>query len=250
MTEYLYEPNADELNYFNFHRAGCNCVSAHFHRSTEMLFVLEGEIRVVVNGVDRLLHAGDISVANSYDVHYYQSVGNSTVYILLFGDSYLNGSEFSGKCFENFLPACKKHELIFRFLRFYDENVTEPNFALRQGMVNIILGLIADCDGFSVKKRSESNTFVEVLTYLDLHYREDLTLEKLASHFGYTKNYFSMMFNKLTGKHFREYLNELRMEKMNKLMSENKNMTVTYAALTSGFGSLNSYYRAAGKKKS
>ena len=88
------------------------------------------------------------------------------------------------------------------------------------------------------------------MSYLDAHYMEDLKLDDLSSYFGYTKNYFSMLFNRLTGKHFREYLNELRVEKMNKLMTENKNMTVTYAALSSGFGSLNTYYRAIGKKKS
>lgn len=250
MKEYFYESNADELNYFNFHRANWNCMSAHFHRSTEILFVEEGEIRVVINGVDRLLHAGDISVSNSYDVHYYQSEKNSSVYVLLFGDSYLNKSAFGEKCFENFLPATEKHDLIFRFLRFYYENVQENSSLVRQGMVNIILGLIAECDGLSEKKRNKSNTFTEVLKYIDAHYREDLTLQSLSTQFGYTKNYFSMLFNKVTGKHFREYLNELRMEKMGKLRAENKNMTVTFAALSCGFGSLNSYYRASGKNKS
>lgn len=249
MQQYVYEPNADELNYFNFHTAKRNCVNAHFHRSTEILFVREGEIRVVINGVDRLLRAGDISVANSYDVHYYQSAGNSSVYILLFGDNYFERS-LSGKRFENFLPASEKHEPIFRILQFFHENVKEPNALLRQGIVSSVLGMIVECDGLSERKRNESNTFTEVLSYLDAHYMEDLKLDDLSSYFGYTKNYFSMLFNRLTGKHFREYLNELRVEKMNKLMTENKNMTVTYAALSSGFGSLNTYYRAIGKKKS
>lgn len=251
MKEYFYESNADELNYFNFHRATWNCMSAHFHRSTEILFVEEGEIRVVINGVDRILHAGDISVSNSYEVHYYQSEKNSSVYVLLFGDSYFNESLFGEKCFENFLPATAKHDLIFRFLRFYYENMQQETAPLvRHGMVEIILGLIADCDGLGDKKRNKSNTFAEVLLYIDTHYYEDLTLQSLSAQFGYTKNYFSMLFNKVTGKHFREYLNELRMEKMGKLMAENKNMTVTFAALTCGFGSLNSYYRALRKNKS
>lgn len=250
MQQFIYEPDSDELNYFNFHMAMCNCVSAHFHRSTEILFVREGSMRVAINGVDRLLKEGDISIANGYDVHYYQSAGNSSVYILLFGDNYFNEQYLGGKRFENFLPASAKRIEIFRLLDFYYENVKDPNPLLKQGLVSSVLGLIVEQNGMSDKKRDENSIFAEVLSYIDAHYMENLKLDTLASRFGYTKNYFSMLFNRLTGKHFREYLNELRIEKMNKTMMGDKKMTVTYAALSSGFGSLNSYYRAVLKKKS
>lgn len=89
MQQYFYESDADELNYFNFHTAVCNCMSAHFHRSTEMLFVRDGAVRVGINGTERILTAGEFSVVNGYDVHYYESEGSSSVYVLLFGDSYI-----------------------------------------------------------------------------------------------------------------------------------------------------------------
>lgn len=248
MRHYFYESDADELNYFNFHAAVCNCMGAHFHRSTEMLFVREGAMRVVINGVERRVTAGEFSVVNGYDVHYYESEGNSSVYVLLFGDSYLNESVFKGKSFENFPPANGKHEMIFRLLDFYYENVKEMNFLMRQGFISSVLGLVVESDGLTDRKKNEPNTFTEILSYIEAHCRDDLKLEELARRFGYTKNYFSMIFNKLTGKHFREYLNELRIEKMSKLKQENKDVTVTFAALSSGFCSLNSYYRAVKKK--
>lgn len=140
--------------------------------------------------------------------------------------------------------------MIFRLLDFFYENFKDMNFLVRQGFIGSILGLVMESEGLIARKQNEPNDFIEVLSYIEAHCREDLKLEDLANRFGYTKNYFSMIFNKLTGKHFREYLNQLRIEKMNKLMSGDKDMTITYAALSSGFCSLNSYYRAVKKKKS
>lgn len=250
MEGYFYEPNADDLNWFNFHSAYDNYIGAHFHRSTEILFVREGKMRVVINGVERILQAGDISVANGFDVHYYDGRGESLVYILLFGERYLSDAVFGGKCFENFLPFNEKHRLIFDFLDLCRDSLKDANLLLRQGFIDVVLGLLIKYNGLVESKHGETQTFARVLEYLDEHFNEDLHLESLAADFGYTKNYFSMLFNRYTGRHFREYLNELRIEKMNKLLKENKDITVTYAALTCGFNNLNAYYRTLKKKKS
>ena len=56
-------------------------------------------------------------------------------------------------------------------------------------------------------------------TYIDEHYKEDLSLQDVAGYLGYSDVYFCKMFKQNIGKSFIVYLNELRIEKAKKLLS-------------------------------
>ena len=247
MGEYFYEQDADELYHFNFHAAEKNFIAAHFHRSMELAFVRSGNMKVVINGEERILREGEISVANSYDVHYYDGDRNSSVYVLLFGDYYKSDAMLVGKCFDNFLLDREKNAVLFSFLDHIASMPEGLNDLLKKGTVNTVLGIISSIYGLK-EKREESKSFTEVLAYLEEHYREDISLEELSTRFGYTKNYFSTLFNRFTGTHLRTYLNDLRVEKVNKMVRNDKNITVTRAIFSCGFNSLNTYYRALNRK--
>ena len=74
---------------------------------------------------------------------------------------------------------------------------------------------------------------------------ESLTLEGLAAAFGYSKNYFSAMFNRVTGMHLKDYVNRLRLQRAKaRLDSKNRSETVLEIASDCGFNSLNTFYRA------
>ena len=49
----------------------------HFHSQIEIYFVVEGEMEVWVNDNRTVLHAGEMSVAFSYDAHCYRSIGQT-----------------------------------------------------------------------------------------------------------------------------------------------------------------------------
>lgn len=249
MGDYFYEQNADELYHFNFHRAENNYVTAHFHRGIELAFVCGGSVRIVINGEERVLHEGEISVANGYDVHYYDGRDSSSIFVLLFGDHYKSDSMLAGKCFANFLTDREKNKVLFDYLGLIPQS-RPLNELLKKGIANTVLGLIVELYGLREKRTDEKYRFTEVLAYLEEHYREDITLDELSAQFGYTKNYFSTLFNRFTGTHLRNYLNDLRVEKVNKLVEDDKNITITGAVFSSGFNSLNTYYRALRRKNS
>ena len=52
--------------------------SVHFHSQIEIYLVIEGEIEVWINDKHRILRAGEIAVALSYDTHGYRTVTGSS----------------------------------------------------------------------------------------------------------------------------------------------------------------------------
>ena len=250
MRDFFYEHDADALYHFNFHSAESNYVSAHFHRSMELAFVRKGSAKIVINSEEKILHEGEISFANGYDIHYYDGRGGSSLFILVFGDRYGSDPMLAGKRFDNFLTDRERNKILFEFLGRLPDDGRELNELLKKGIVNTVLGVLVDIYGLREKQAEEKYTFTEVLAYLEEHFREDITLEELAARFGYTKNYFSTLFNRFTGMHLRNYLNNLRVEKVNKLLESDKTLTVTNAVFACGFNSLNTYYRALRRKNS
>jgi AraC-like DNA-binding protein len=58
---------------------------AHWHHDLEVVYVFEGSIRMGINSETRILHAGDLAVCSSGDIHYYDSKdSSSTIMIAIF----------------------------------------------------------------------------------------------------------------------------------------------------------------------
>lgn len=62
------------------------------------------------------------------------------------------------------------------------------------------------------------NLMDEAMRYIQKNYRKPLTLEKVAEFIGYSPSYFSKVFKQETGTTFRNYLNQLRIEKSKSLL--------------------------------
>ena len=87
-----------------------------------------------------------------------------------------------------------------------------------------------------------------VMTYVNNHYREDLTLEEVAQFAGFSRYYFSRSFKKQTGYSFKEYLCQKRVQvAMDLLIRTNRSMRDV--ALESGFGSVATFNRVFREKK-
>ena len=62
------------------------------------------------------------------------------------------------------------------------------------------------------------NLMDEAMRYIQKNYRKPLTLEMVAEFIGYSPSYFSKVFKQETGTTFRNYLNQLRIEKSKSLL--------------------------------
>ncbi len=93
---------------------------------------------------------------------------------------------------------------------------------------------------------SDNNSFIEIKTYVDEHFAEELSVQQLAERFFLNAAYLSNLFKKESGVTFSSYLSKLRLEFACGLLKETK-MAVADIAETSGF--TNYFYFARQFKK-
>lgn len=97
-------------------------------------------------------------------------------------------------------------------------------------------------EAYSNKQQAYIDRFVKICEYIDTHYNEDLTLEKVAELAGFSKFHFERLFKNFTGTTFYKYLNQIRIAQSRSLIT-NPNLTLTEVALQSGFNSSSTFIR-------
>lgn len=81
-----------------------------------------------------------------------------------------------------------------------------------------------------------SSTLVDkAIRYIHAHYTEELTLQEVADQVHISRNYFSLLFKKQTGRNFIDYLIHLRIQHARRLLGES-DLRVYEVAEQSGFG--------------
>lgn len=239
----VYESLADKVRHIYLTYDENNRITPHFHNSMEIVFVNRGDFHVIISGEEKTLHEGEIAVSDSYDVHNYIQIGDAAVYIAVIAQQFLRDfREANDKTFERFLPACDGTKEIFEFVKSAYENGVQRNEMLSQGFVTYLIGLLTYYYPCTRARCDNHDRGVQILSYIDEHFTENLTLPSVAAHFGYTPNYFSSIFGKYTGMGFRNYVNMLRIYKS--LSMNDGTRKISEIASLVGFDSMNSYYRA------
>lgn len=241
-----------------------NCY-AHFHKSIELLYVLEGSVEASLNGRTFLAEGGELVIIPGYTIHSFQmtdrtrawlctipqDVLNSYKQILLrytFGNFKVDTRRFGEECpltgyFQGIKDAMGKAEGQ-KLCPGDDQGKSLAHQAVMKGYAYLILGYLIDHAGLIPVQSTRMITFCqEVLCYLEENYLGCCGLEMIASHFGYSKSRFSHLFNETFGCRLVEYVNGLRCAHAMTLM-EGGEMSITEIALESGFETTRTFYRA------
>ena len=85
---------------------------------------------------------------------------------------------------------------------------------------------------------------IEMINYITENYRENISLETAAKHFGYSKEYFSKVFKQTVGKNFLAFLNTTRTQKALKMLqASDRKKSVNEICAACGFNNPTSLYR-------
>lgn len=103
---------------------------------------------------------------------------------------------------------------------------------------------ILNADHLSVETQTKENDRINLIfNYVKEHYRESITLEKMADLIHMTVPSFCRYFKKFTHKTFVQFVNEYRMVHASKLLSENE-LSVTEVCFESGFNNFSHFNKS------
>ena len=216
----------------------------HFHSSIELYFIDEGEMEVLVNDRKKLLTAGQMSVALSYNPHGYKTPEGSRSAVLIIPSAF---------CRE-FLERVKDKRPAFPFITDADTVATLREFARqigrndidpikRNGYIYLVLGTLLEALSFETSAHSSDTDLASALLLaVNEGFRQNISLKELAVLFGYSESYISRYFKDNFGVGFNEYINLLRLRCALELINEKKH-SITYCAMESGFSSMRTFYR-------
>ena len=242
MIKFNYEAERDvthNLHCINRENRG---ILPHFHQSIEIGCILKGTSEVFIGNKSMVLSEGQIFFAAPYFKHYSLSEEGFQFVMLVIPKKYYEEfiHEMGDKTYF-FLPDVEKNKPIRAVLEALRDDIDNLNELMRKAYANMVLGLITRSYEPEEKESSHKDISLDIIHYVDEHYAENITLDSISQHFGYSKYYFSKLFNKLFHCSLNAYINSVRLRAIEEMQGdENKTRKITEA----GFNSLSSYYRA------
>ena len=220
-----------------------NVCPVHFHRKVEVMYVTSGVKNFVAAGKETSLAADGIFFANSYEMHGYTESEGSTQTVIVFPNRML-GNYYD--CFGDKMPlgnTVDDKDFCRTLLPHFEALAAGGgNKLLAQAHCDFILGSLMEKLG-TAEGVKERQSFVDgLLAYINENYAEDIDLDGMAEHFGYSKYYFSRMFNAALGTSLTDYVSAVRLMRALDMLKRT-GCTVSQAAMECGFSSLPTFYR-------
>jgi AraC-like DNA-binding protein len=225
----------------------------HWHDFYELVLVLDGAARHVVNGAARMIGPGDAFLLTPADFHEITVVGDGEL------ECYNVVIEPAGpeRQFPELLPPATggavwmassfdEAEADFHRLWKEAEGARPGRGALMQALLRCILVEFSRrcaTPGDPHPVPGADSGLRRAVLFVDHHFREQLTLADAAAQAHLSVNYFSERFREFTGTSFQSYLQQRRLRFARSLLGST-DLGITEVCHASGFNSLSHFGRA------
>lgn len=215
----------------------------HFHAGIELVFVLDGCFDAVINGQTIVVQAGEMLINNCYSVHAYNAKNCRSI-ITLIPLSVVPSIQkriTSNRFRTNIISEDEKGSLEF-YMRALADN--PKNEILQKGVSYALLGYLAGRIPLDpVASSDQTNVICRILNYLNDNFSQRLTVEQVATQFGYSRSRFSHLFKSTIGYSFPQYLNMLRCRSVSEALLTTETPVVDLA-MSVGFNNAHTFYSA------
>lgn len=241
MQNTLYESERDIKNnviHILLYNTECEM---HFHNSTEILYVVKGNVHYSCATHNDILKAGEAIFIPSFFSHKFYSEEQTETETLMLPYKFLH--EFRKYHKNVSFPKLDNIEVNKKIKELFNDiliSTTETkNEYLTMSLVNHLLAHIA-AHYEPIPYNKENTAMVDIAMYIHDNLTTIESLESVANHFGYNPSYFSRLFKKLFENSFNTYINRLRCD----YIESNKNsMPLTDLIYSAGYTSTSTYYR-------
>lgn len=230
----------------------------HWHEHLEFLYFVSGSARIECGSNAIICNSGDLCVVNSNELHYGICQSEDLSYYAMIVDLSLLQSRDWDAADEKFVTPIARNRMLFQNRISGDEAVTGQIRAIIRELASQeigrelsvkshLFGLLAllvrkytvtpnEQDEFRARHK-ELERLEPVFAYIEEHYREKLSVQKLADIAGLSRYHFSRLFKRVTDKTVVEYINLIRINKSESLL-RNKAMNISEVAHATGFSDI------------
>ena len=237
----------------------------HWHYNIEICRIIQNPCRFRANGIIIEANPGDIVVFNEQCIHQFLiDVPCTKIQIFQLSPKSLSSTFNTTVHIKPHITAdeIKKSPEIERYVNTLFDMLSSEYASVTTTENPYMTALAATTylflqKHFPVEKRSDTKTsdredFYRITEYINTHFCEDINVNEISNHFYFSRSKLSRIFKKYAGTGINEYINVLRTNKANALISQG--FPITEAAHASGFNSIrtfnNTYKLVTGKTPS
>ncbi len=200
-------------NHFLFERNTDHSFPLHMHRCYEMVLMLNGEMKMQIDGEEYCLNAGDLVLVKPNRIHSYETEAGKggTCLLCVFSGDLIAAISDSLIKYRLHSPVLHGVEPLYRdmFLHMQDHS----DIASVKGFLYLLCGLF-----YRRLDSQEVDTFAgdtvllhNVFQYIEMNVDKPCTLHQLAKELKYNEAYLSRMFLKTVGISYSEYVRNIKM---------------------------------------
>lgn len=215
----------------------------HWHSFFEIEIILSGEGEYTVNDIKYNTNENNVFLLTTTDFHFLKVKVPMKLLNISFDEKFVS---------ENLLFAFSKMQKAYSFDTDELHRIIDATMLLKHeceidgNCKKQLLQYILNClfrknriDNPEQNSDKQYSSIEKALIYMEMHFKEDISLKKLARYVGYNPTYFSELFKNITGETYIHALNRLRIKYACTLLENN--LSVADACFLSGFKSLSNF---------
>ncbi len=209
----------------------------------ELEYITDGVAEHIINNGKNLVKAGDLLFITPFDFHGFNTSGIKTITCHFYAkDLSFEMSRFLMSLQSNTVKNVDENMVLNLkyLLKVFKDNDKYAEIKLRNTVELILLELFSNFTAVNVETAKDKIS--EAIGYININFKNDITLSLIEKKFGICASQFSRDFKKRTEKTFLEYITDKRLNYAKKLLLSGRK--VIDVCFESGFGSVRTFNRA------
>lgn len=224
----------------------------HFHQELELVYMLSGETRVMVDAQEFVIGPGDVLLTFPNQIHSYESHAEERFLLIIIkpdifpelGDAFKAGLPVSpvikGAAE---LPHIRELFTLLQQIYHPDEDAHPFSGVARRGTLLALLSTLLASMSVSTSPTGELSALRAVIDYCTKHFAGEISLSVLEEELHLNKYYISHLFNDRIHVHFNHYINSLRINEAKRWLLHS-DRTIAEIGGFVGFNTLRTFNRA------
>lgn len=198
---------------------GSSTVPMHWHENIEMLYFIDGSGIIACDTEQYTANVGDIVIINSNNLHWIKPITpHCKYYCLIVDKSFCDDFDiFIGDItIKNIIKDSVSREYFDMIIQEMVSVRLHYKTAIKSYIMSLMVHLCRHymIDKNALAKVDKAHNKVDMIkaaiSYIRMHYKENLLIDEICDHIGFSKYYFCHTFKEITGKTVIDYINFLR----------------------------------------